>query len=242
MKALILNSGSGHRMGFLTQDKPKAMTDIGNGYSILSRQLEQLEQLGIPEAIITTGPFADKLIAYADRLTRKPSVVYVHNPDYAATNYITSMHLAAPHLAGDDVLLLHGDLVLEDSVLIDLMQSQASVMAVDSSLPLPEKDFKAFLRNGRVHSIGIRFFGKDCVACQPAYHWLAEDFALWLLIIAEFVEGGNTGVYAENAFNALDGILPLYPLELHGRLCHEIDNPDDLAYVSKRFLQTFDSE
>ena len=37
MKALILNSGLGSRMGVHTQDKPKCMADIGAGFTILSR-------------------------------------------------------------------------------------------------------------------------------------------------------------------------------------------------------------
>ncbi len=238
MKALILNSGVGHRMGALTQQKPKGMTDIGGGYTILSRQLEQLKRLGVKEAVITTGAFAELLRAYVNGLAEKPPVTFVHNPDYASTNYILSMHLAAPELARDDVIFLHGDLVLEDSVLRDLWASPRSVMAVDPSLPLPEKDFKAQLLDGRILAVGVSLFGSDCVACQPAYKWLGADFAGWLQSIRAFVEGGQTNVYGENALNALNGALPLFPLDLHGRLCHEIDNPEDLAAVSQRFLKS----
>ena len=150
MKALILNSGVGHRMGGLTADKPKGMTDIGGGYTILSRQLTQLSRLGVRDVVITTGPFPELLRAHVAELLLPLSVEYVHSPVYASTNYIMSMHLAAPHLIGQDVLLCHGDLVMETSVLRALLESPVSVMAVDSSLPLPAKDFKAKLRNGAI--------------------------------------------------------------------------------------------
>ena len=42
MKALILNSGLGTRMGILTADQPKCMTEISNTETIISRQLNQL--------------------------------------------------------------------------------------------------------------------------------------------------------------------------------------------------------
>lgn len=232
MKALILNSGVGQRMGLLTQSKPKCMTEISGGETILKRQLQQLHTLGVAEAVVTTGHLADVLRGYANELPSRPYITYVHNPDYASTNYIVSMHLAAPHLAGEDVLLLHGDLVLEDSVLQELLQSKTSAMTVDHGLPLPQKDFKARLTNGRIVSVGVEFFGDSCVACQPAYKWLAQDFGAWLQSIHTFVSRGETTVYGENAFNALEGALPLFPLELHGRLCHEIDNASDLASVS----------
>ena len=37
MKALILNSGLGHRMGVLTSEHPKCMTEISTRDTILSR-------------------------------------------------------------------------------------------------------------------------------------------------------------------------------------------------------------
>ena len=42
MKALILNSGIGSRMGVLTSDHPKCMTELSVGETILSRQLRQI--------------------------------------------------------------------------------------------------------------------------------------------------------------------------------------------------------
>ena len=238
MKALILNSGVGHRMGELTRNRPKGLMEIGGGYTILSRQLTQLAQLGVPETVITTGPFADDLRAHVAVLGLPMQITYIHNADYAATNYIVSIHKAAQCLRGEDVLLLHGDLVLETEVFAELIQSPKSVMAVDASLPLPEKDFKAKLRDGRIVAVGVNLFGQDCLACQPAYCWQAQDFTQWLDAIAVFVMRGETGVYAENAFNAENGAIPLWPLELHGRLCAEIDNPDDLQAVGHRFRQT----
>ena len=234
MKALILNSGVGKRMGALTSEHPKCMTPIGGGYTILSRQLTQLAQAGIHEVVITTGPFEETLQAHVAGLKLPLHVQYAHNPDYATTNYIVSILKAAPWLTGEDILLFHGDLVMEQPVLQELVDSRCSVMAVDSTLPLPQKDFKACLRDRRIVAVGVDFFGEDCVACQPAYRWQAADFAAWLAAMARLVAAGKTGVYAENAFNEQDGEIPLYPLELRGRLCAEIDNVDDLATVTQR--------
>ena len=241
MKALILNSGVGHRMGALTADRPKGMTEIGAGYTILSHQLTHLQAAGVQDVVITTGPFVERLQAHVEQLHLSLRVTYAHNADYASTNYIVSMHKAASLLRGEDVIFCHGDLVLEDSVLKDLLRSPVSVMAVDSTLPLPEKDFKAQLRQGRIVAVGVDRFGADCVACQPAYKWLAADFGRWLDAIDTFVQAGQTNVYGENAFNAQDGAIPLFPLELNGRLCNEIDNPEDLAVVGARFLSSLHS-
>ena len=55
MKALILNSGLGSRMGVLTSEHPKCMTEISGRETILSRQLRQVADAGISEVVITTG-------------------------------------------------------------------------------------------------------------------------------------------------------------------------------------------
>ena len=43
MKALILNSGLGSRMGVLTSEHPKCMTELNSKETILSRQLNMLD-------------------------------------------------------------------------------------------------------------------------------------------------------------------------------------------------------
>ena len=62
MKALILNSGMGTRMGILTAEQPKCMTEISSRETILSRQLQSLADAGVDEVVITTGAFADVLV------------------------------------------------------------------------------------------------------------------------------------------------------------------------------------
>ncbi len=87
--------------------------------------------------------------------------------------------------------LLHGDLVLEPSVMSDLPHRRKSCVAVDASAPLPEKDFKARITDNRVKAIGIEYFGADCVACQPIYHMQKKDMLLWLEQIKRFCANGS---------------------------------------------------
>lgn len=61
MKVLILNSGMGTRMGVLTKEHPKCMTDISNVDTILSRQLKIIEKNQIVDVVMTTGYFEDVL-------------------------------------------------------------------------------------------------------------------------------------------------------------------------------------
>ena len=93
MKALILNSGMGTRMGVLTSEQPKCMTTIDDNDTILSRQLKILVQCGIEDIIITTGLFDSILVEYCHSLKLNLNYTFTNNPLYAKTNYISTTFL-----------------------------------------------------------------------------------------------------------------------------------------------------
>ena len=232
MKALILNSGLGSRMGVLTSEHPKCMTEISPRETILSRQLCQLADAGIREVVITTGLFRDALIAYCESLDLPLQYTFVHNPDFRETNYIWSIYCARDVL-DDNLLLMHGDLVFENEVLDKLLAHETSCMAVSTTLPLPEKDFKAVVRDNKVLKVGVEFFD-GAVAAQALYKLNKKDWKAWLDSIRAFCEAGNRKVYAENALNALEGAAGIEPLDVGDLLCAEVDDPQDLEKVAKQ--------
>ena len=136
MKALILNSGLGSRMGVLTSEHPKCMTEISPRETILSRQLGQIADAGITEVVMTTGLFDTVLTEYCESLGLPLQYTFVKNPIYDKTNYIYSIYCAREYL-DDDILLMHGDLVFENEVLDQALAFEGSCMAVSSTLPLP---------------------------------------------------------------------------------------------------------
>ena len=230
MKALILNSGTGSRMLDLTNDKPKCMTELYTGQTILSRQIEQLESLGFSEVIITTGPFAEVLEKHASLAARSVKLVFVNNPEYATTNYIYSIFLSRD-LLQDDIVLLHGDLVFSSEVLGEIINLPHSAAVVSSVLPLPQKDFKAVLTNGLISAVGIEFF-TEAVAMQPLYRLNKEDWLVWLSEIVAFIARGERKCYAENAFNLVSAHCEIHPFDVKHKLCAEIDTPGDLDFIN----------
>ena len=230
MKALILNSGAGSRMMSLTECSPKCMSELSTGQTILSRQIKQLERQGMREICITTGPFAEELERHAHESAGSASFYFVNNPDYASTNYIYSIYLAREYLR-DDIILLHGDLVFSEDVLGDILRLPGSAAVVSSTLPLPQKDFKAVITDGLISAVGIEFFS-EAVAFQPLYKLSKEDWLIWLSEIESFVLRGEKGCYAENAFNAVSHRCAVYPFDVKERLCLEIDTPEDYDFVN----------
>ncbi|MDE5820328.1 MAG: phosphocholine cytidylyltransferase family protein [Lachnospiraceae bacterium] len=225
MKALILNSGMGSRMGEETRDHPKCMTRLNGGDTILSRQLRLLYGAGIRDVVMTTGYCSNVLMEYTDRIAGSMNVTYVENKKYESTNYIYSIYLADSCLK-EDILLLHGDLVFEDSVLRKLLETKESCMVVDQAAELPEKDFKAVISDGRIVKVGVEFFER-AAAAQPFYKILRNDWLVWLNEIKEFCQQGRVTCYAEAALNAVSDRCVITPLDIKGGLCGEIDTLED---------------
>lgn len=235
MIALILNSGIGSRMGMLTAEQHKCMTEISVRETILSRQLQKLVDNGIKRVVITTGAFESSLIRYVRELDLPLDIKFVNNPKYRETNYIYSIYLAREFL-DDEIILMHGDLVFENGVIDLIAKTEGSCMVVSSTAPLPQKDFKAVVKGGRIEKVGIEFFDSALTA-QPLYKFSAEDWREWLDEIVKFCERGEVKCYAENAFNEISTSCNLKPLDVREMLCNEIDTPEDLTIISARLKE-----
>lgn len=235
MKALILNSGMGSRMGVLTSEHPKCMTEISYNETILSRQLKLLAKAGIGEVVMTTGLFDSVLVNYCKSLNLPLNFRFVNNPVYDKTNYIYSI-FCAKDLLEDDILLMHGDLVFEETVLDDILAFEGSCMAVSTTLELPQKDFKAVVAEGKVQKVGIEFFD-NAYAAQALYKLEKADWMVWLQEISSYCDRGEVKCYAENALNGVSDRMNLMAFDVENRLCAEIDTPEDLAVVSGKLKE-----
>lgn len=232
MKALILNSGLGSRMGDLTSTHPKCMTQISENETILSRQLNQLNNAGITDIIMTTGAFDKVLVDYCNSLKIPVNITFVKNNLYDKTNYIYSIYLARKYLE-DDLIFIHGDLVFEDRILDDMISQKTSCMTVSTTLPLPEKDFKAVINGDKIEKVGIEFFD-NALSAQPFYKLLKDDFSIWLNKIVDFCENQNVNCYAENALNEVSNMCNIMMFDVKNGLCGEVDNKEDLAIMSQK--------
>lgn len=232
MKALILNSGLGSRMGSYTKNHPKCMTELTKEDTILSRQLRILKEMNINDIIITTGYYNKVLMEYCDSLGLDLDIRFVENPLYAETNYIYSIYLAREFLT-TDVVLLHGDLVFEKEVMKRLLFYNKSCVKISTTADLPEKDFKAVVKKGRIEKIGVEFF-EDAFEAQALYKLKLADLNIWLDKIVEFCESGRRNCYAEEALNEVFDKCMIMGLDVQDLLCMEVDTPKDLEKVREK--------
>ena len=251
MKAIILASGEGKRLRPLTYEIPKPLIKILEDKTILDYQMDNLIGCNIKNIIITTGPFEDKIKMHVKEKYPEIKVSYVNNPKYKTTNYIYSMWLTKG-LIGDDIILLHGDLLFDKKLLERLInekpflrkksftkrdinerhlvydEKNINCVLVNRKIKAPEKDFKAVIENNRVVKIGVEFFGENAFFSAPLYKFSKSDFLCWLDEIEKFIKKGEVKRYAEDAFNKISDKIVLRPLYFDDELCMEIDTKEDL--------------
>ena len=63
MKAMVLAAGLGTRLRPLTNDRPKALVEVG-GRTLLEITLARLREFGVREVIVNVHHFADKVVEY----------------------------------------------------------------------------------------------------------------------------------------------------------------------------------
>jgi histidinol-phosphate/aromatic aminotransferase/cobyric acid decarboxylase-like protein/choline kinase len=122
MQAIILAAGMGKRLGDLTRENTKCMVKVC-GTTLIERLLNQISQYKFNQIVIVVGYFGNKLIKLIGDNFNGIPVKYVENPIYNTTNNIYSLFLARDHLMQDDTVLFESDLMLEDTILSDLINN-----------------------------------------------------------------------------------------------------------------------
>ncbi|EPJ48870.1 MAG: nucleotidyl transferase [Osedax symbiont Rs2] len=120
-RALILAAGQGTRLRPLTNDKPKCLVPL-LGKTLLSRQIQTLDQAGITDILIATGYQAKKI----EKLGYPTS----YNPRYSTTNMVESLFTAIDFISqGGDLVIGYGDIVYQP-------ENLAALLACDNDIAL----------------------------------------------------------------------------------------------------------
>ncbi len=132
MKAIILCAGYGNRMSPLTNDTHKTLLKIGSE-TIIDRILNSLKHNNILKIVIVTGYLDEQLKRHINENHKNLIVEYIHNDRYRETNNIFSLALAFEQtLIDDDILLIESDLIYNENVINQAINSNYENVALVS--------------------------------------------------------------------------------------------------------------
>lgn len=73
--AMVFAAGLGTRMRPLTNDRPKALVEVG-GRTLVDHMLDRLAEASVPRAVVNAFHFADRLAAHLEaRASRAPAII-----------------------------------------------------------------------------------------------------------------------------------------------------------------------
>jgi choline kinase len=203
--AVILVAGIGSRLRPVTDDRPKALVDLG-GETILGRTVRLLASYGVRKVVLATGYREDAVKAAMEGAPVVTS--YCWNPEFDRTQNSVSLALCRDALGTDAFFKLDGDVVFQRQVLERLDASPAELaVAVDAGRTLDAEAMKVTL--SRPGALQISAFGKGIELSRSAgesigIERISGSFSPKLFTaLKAAIAGGETGLYYEDVYSRL---------------------------------------
>ena len=200
--AVILVAGVGSRLRPITDDRPKALVDLG-GETILGRAVRLLASYGVRKIVLATGYREDAVRAAMD--SAPVAVEYCRNPEFDRTQNSVSLALCRAALGSAAFFKLDGDVVFQRQVLERLDDSSAALsVAVDAGRMLDAEAMKV-----TVSGSNILAFGKGIELAKSAGESIgieriaASHSATLFNALDATISGGETGLYYEDVYSQL---------------------------------------
>lgn len=245
MKAIILAAGMGSRLKNITKDKTKCMVEV-NGESLIKRLLKQLEKYTLEEIVIVTGYKEDILKNYINNLDIKIKIKFYNNNIYDKTNNIYSLALVEDELANNDILLIESDLIFEDKLLENIINSSYKNLAVVSEYEFwmdgtcvrldDENNVVDFISSQR-----FSFNEVENLYKTVNIYKLSKEFnqKYYIPFLKAYISSKGTNQYYESVFETLIKIIPneLKGLKIEGLKWYEIDDKQDLDIAESLFAK-----
>lgn len=250
MQAIILAAGMGKRLKDLTKDNTKCMVEV-NGVSLIKRLLNQLEPYNLSKIVIVVGYKGDKLQEYIAGLDIKTPIVFVNNSIYDKTNNIYSLYLARLYLCEEDTLLFESDLIVEDSVIKQLVEDPRETLALvdkyeswmdGTCVKISENDdILEFVPGKKFKFEEIKSYYKTVNIYKFSKHFSVTHYVPFLKAYSAAL--GNNEYYEQvlKVITMLDDP-EIKAKRLNGELWYEIDDIQDLDIASSMFQKDDDKK
>lgn len=110
MNLIILAAGSGKRLYPLTKDRPKPLLDIGDGSTLLDRQISRaIESKCIDKVYLIVGYLPDMIEQAMTPYRDQIEIELIYNPYFDVSNAMLSLWCAHYVMEEDDFFISNGD-------------------------------------------------------------------------------------------------------------------------------------
>ena len=145
MLFVILAAGSGSRLMPLTRNTPKMLLDLGDGTTLLERQIDTAIHCGlVSEIVIVSGYLSDQVESKIQFFDKLIPIRVLYNPFYDTTNNLVSVWCTHHLLYDRDFIISNGDNIYEHEVLDTVLAHSRDTiqLTVDRKACYDEDDMK----------------------------------------------------------------------------------------------------
>ncbi|SEK17966.1 Choline kinase [Ruminococcus sp. YRD2003] len=234
MKYIFMVAGKGSRLQPLTFKHPKSMYKLDENTTLLQRMVGLIKKHD-PEAdiVLVTGHMHRRIEEQVE------GVRYIYNPFYEVTNSIASLWFAKEELDADNVILIDGDIVMEDELVANVLCKPVDkpVVLVDSSIKT-DGDY-----NVEVSGDQVLVMSKDLDNYYGEYAGVTlldrESARLMKTEMESMVEDGYYDQWYENALVQLifKNDFKLYYTDITNYDWTEVDSVNDLLLAKRIHTQ-----
>lgn len=136
MKAMIFAAGLGTRLRPLTNNRPKALVEVG-GVAMLERVINRLKSFGVNEIIINIHHFGEKIIDFVNKNNNFGITIHISDERDLLLDTGGGILKARQWLDGNEPFIIHNADILTDFDLNEMMcqhidtQADATLLVAD---------------------------------------------------------------------------------------------------------------
>mgnify|MGYP001162573386 CR=1 FL=1 len=236
MKAFILAAGVSRRLYPHTYNTPKCLLEVG-GKPIINYQLEALDKLSVSNVTMVVGYHREMLMKHVVENFPKLKFNFIVNDHFFETNTAYSAFLACEKLILDDHLLMNADVVYEEKMLFELVQSAyTSVLAVDIKDCGREEVKVVDGGDNKISAIGKDLIESQCLGEFIGVAKLSKDFNNYFASsLRKLIDAGGMNDYFEAGIQPILEKINVNYLDVSSYSCMEIDFIEDLQQARKIF-------
>lgn len=235
MKIVVLVAGKSSRLRPLTDNKHKALLEIGDK-TLIEHQLEAFKEAGVDEVIFVVGHKADLIKEKIGENYKGIKIKYIYNPDYSTKNIDYSLYCARDEFKDENFIYLEGDLFFHSNIIKKLIKSKYdNCLCVDKDYKSSKVDTVILGKKNRAEGLVFEENGdvrekveNENIAGElllmVKFNKDASNFLIQELEKCNFV--GETKIY--NIFGELIKLKEVSYIEIKNLPWVEIDNIEDL--------------
>jgi len=234
MKVLIMAAGVGSRISRHLQNQPKCCVDI-QGKPLIKHTLELFNRKGISNIAIVTG-YQEK---YIHQALEGFQYARFYNPFFRVANSISSVWFARDFLtAGDDVLIMNGDVYMEESILDVLLNEDSSPVLLGDSSRIEDADYRFQWQGNELKKYGKELSNEETTGEYVGIAKLKQqDVMPFRQSVIDAVSSEDYGCWWEDIlYRTINEGKSVYINNISGKFWAEVDYIEDYQRI-KDFVE-----